>query len=127
MKSIAIALALVFWFTGSAFGAPPALPLAEEEALAVVAMADEVRPESLQLVSIREGSVRKGDFEEAGVFRVTVLRLNTGREGQRGKVLVCRDFRWNEKYGWHLERIEEGRMGAEVRIYSQSLGEVVIR
>lgn len=127
MKTTAICLSCALWWMQPSIAASQDIPLAEQDALALVALADEVRADSMQVVSIREGTVRCRDFEEPGVVRVTVLRLNSGREGQRVKTLVCRDFRWSEKYGWYLEKTSEGRFGTQVHIFSQTLGEVIIR
>lgn len=124
---LSIVSAALLLSSGWVFAAAPSEEIKEDEAIRLIKMALELGPDPIQVISVVEGTYREGEFEVPHVCRVTTLRLIKGPAGERDKRVEPYDFRWTAKYGWYLQFEMEGRLGTEVHLFSEKMGEVVIR
>lgn len=111
----------------SALAAPSETTLGSELAQSLLAKVLDIQPSVIRVASIVEGSQRTEDgFEQGRACRVTAV-LPILEDGRMQRQARCYGFTWNEEYGWFYQEIHQARGGAEVWIWSERKGEIVIR
>jgi len=84
------------------------------------------RTPGIAVAMVLEGSVTSGPFEVSHVRRVvTVHPVIT--EGRQVRKMQCYDFHWTPAYGWFLWETRDEAGGQAVWIWSELLGEVIVR
>ncbi len=127
MKSfIAMMSAGLLVGSGWLMAAEPTVELDADEAVRLIAMAEEIRPQPITVVSIVEGVRQCEKFQESHVRRVSVIRpMSEG--GSQVRRSGWYDFSWSEDYGWFLQQPVENRGGDQIRIVSQVKGELFLK
>ncbi len=128
MKTLYVAVSLFFLsLQGSLHAAEPTSELSEELAKRLIAEVLEIAPSGINVATVIEGGKRSQDgFEERDVRRVTAIHpiLEEGRMVRR---VSSYDFSWSPKYGWFYKEVRSNRSGEEVRIWSETEGELVVK
>lgn len=106
--------------------AAPPKELDEAAVIRIVTLLNRGKVSGLRVALIQEGTVRKDSFEFAHVRRVTFVEP-VAENGSRVRRVTCRDFYWNEAYGWYVWETRQERGGDAVWIWSELQGEVVVR
>ncbi len=106
--------------------AEPTRELDEALAVKLINLQSRHRTPQIQVAMVLEGSSRTGPFETRHVSRVLAVHpvIEEGRQVRRAH---CYDFHWNERYGWFTWEQRQERGGDAVWIWSELLGEVVVR
>ncbi|MGB6219727.1 hypothetical protein [Haloferula sp.] len=110
----------------SAFSAEPAGDLDPKAAVRLIALLNDISEKPIAIASIISGTKSDEGFEASQVRRVTSIHP-VAEEGSRVRRVRCYDFFWNETYGWFVYEKREGRGGDEVWIWSENLGDIVIK
>lgn len=111
----------------SLYAAEPTSELTEELAKCLIADVTNIGTSGINVATVIEGGIRSKDgFEERDVRRVTAIHpvLEEGRMVRRVRSY---DFSWSPKYGWFYKEIRTTRGGEEVRIWSETEGELVVK
>ena len=125
MKALLFVIALLG--LGSSHGAEPTGGLTEELAKRLIAEVLEIRAAGINVATVIDGGKRTEDgFVERQVSRVTAVHpvLEDGRMVRRVRSY---DFSWSPKYGWFYREIRNSRSGEEIRIWSETAGEAVVK
>jgi hypothetical protein len=111
---------------GTAAAAEPANELTADSAVRLIKLQIEDHSEQIQVAMIVEGSGKAGPFEVKHLRRVVAIHP-VAEDGRRVRRMRTYDFCWSEEYGWFAweKRVERG--GDAIWIWSERLGEVVIR
>lgn len=106
--------------------AAPDHELSPQTAVKLINQLIEDRAAQIEIAMIVDGSGQAGPFEATHVRRVVAVHP-VAEDGKRVRRMRCYDFHWNEVYGWFAweKRVERG--GDAVWIWSELLGERVVR
>lgn len=128
MVAMQLLFSIVFglMLLSSAFSAEPTAELEPKAAVRLIALLNDISEKPIAIASIISGSKADEDFEANHVRRVTSIHP-VAEEGSRVRRVRCYDFFWNETYGWFVYEKREGRGGDEVWIWSENLGDIVIK
>jgi hypothetical protein len=121
-RSIVGAIVLM---AGTSLAAEPPR-LFDEGAAKLINLQLEGHQERIVIASIVEGTVKDGPFEAKHVRRVVAIHP-VPENGKMVRRICTYDFLWNETYGWFTWQKREERGGDAVWIWSELMGEVVIR
>jgi hypothetical protein len=128
MKTLFFAMSLfVIGLQASLYAAESSGDLSEEIAKRLISDVLNIAENGINVATVVDGSKRAADgFEENKVRRVTVIHpvLEEGRLIRRVR---CYDFSWNPKYGWFYRENHSSRGGEELLIWSELLGELVVK
>lgn len=129
MKSLIFTISLLGFglYSSKAHAAEPVSDLSEVVAKRLIADVLEIRSNGINIATMIDGAKRSEDgFEDKQVRRVTAVHpvLEEGRLVRRVR---CYDFSWSPGYGWFYQEIRATRSGEEVRIWSETKGETVVK
>lgn len=128
MKSLIFAISLLsLGFQSLAFAAEPSSELSDELARRLIAEVLEIPANGIEVATVVEGQKRSEDgFLEGNVRRVTAVHL-VPLDGKLVRRVRSYDFSWTTKYGWFYQETRSTRSGEEVRIWSETKGESVVK
>jgi len=128
MKALFFAISLLgLGLQGLVHAAEPTSELSGDLAKRLIAEVLEIRSSGINVASVIDGGKRSEDgFVERQVRRVTAVHpvLLDGRMVRRVR---CYDFSWSSQYGWFYQESRTSRSGEEVRIWSETKGELVVK
>lgn len=84
------------------------------------------RTPGIAVAMVLEGSVKSGPFEVSHVRRVVAVHPVI-TEGRQVRKMQCYDFHWTPAYGWFLWETRDEAGGEAVWVWSELLGEVIVR
>jgi hypothetical protein len=127
MKFLIVAICFNLGLPGWVHAAEPTGELNEELAKRLIAEVWEIRSDGISVATVIEGGKRSEDgFEERHLRRVTAVHP-VPENGRMVRRVRCYDFSWSPRYGWFYKEIRTSRSGEEVRIWSETEGELVVR
>lgn len=128
MKSLFFAVSLLgLGLQSWAYSAEPSSELSEDLAKRLIAEVLDIQSSGIKVATLIEGEKRAKDgFVERQVRRVTAV-LPLIEDGRKVRRVRCYDFSWNTKYGWFYQETRTSRSGEEVRIWSETEGESLVK
>lgn len=122
---VAVALAAG---AGTLTAAEPGGELDEALAVKLINLQLKQRAGEIRIATIRDGSSTSdcGTFHTNHVRRVTAVHP-VPEEGRRVRRVRTYDFFWSPTYGWYAWEKREERGGEAIWIWSEILGETVVR
>jgi hypothetical protein len=84
------------------------------------------RTPGVNVAMILEGTIQSGPFQTSHGRRAVTL-LTEAQQGRQIRKAATFDLHWTESYGWFLYEIRQDPAGEEIWIWSERLGEIVIR
>ena len=128
MKSLLFAISLLsLGLQGLVHAVEPTGELSEDLAKRLIAEVLDIKSSGINVATVLEGEKRSEDgFVERQVRRVTAIHpvIEDGRNVRRVR---CYDFSWSPKYGWFYQETRTTRSGEEVRIWSETEGESIVK
>lgn len=112
--------------TSFAFAAEPPTEPDDATVTKIINLQTRNRTPAIAVAMTLEGSVKSGPFEASHIRRVITVHpvIEDGRQVRRMRTY---DFHWTANYGWFLWEPRDEPGGQTVWIWSERLGEVVIR
>ncbi len=128
MKALFVAISvLVVCCLDRAQAAAPTSELSDDLARRLISQILDIQPNGISVAAVIDGGKRTEDgFLETHVRRVTVVHPVL-LEGRMVRRIRCYDFSWSPKYGWFHQENGSSRSGEEVRIWSETAGEVTVK
>ena len=111
--------------SASAMAAEPSKPLDETLAAKLINLKNENRTPDIKIAMILEGS-SAGEFQTKNLSRVTSIH-GVAEGGAKVRQIQTYIFNWTPTYGWFLWESRQERGGEAVWIWSETLGEVIVR
>lgn len=128
MKALFCAIPmLVLCLCGRLQAAEPTNELNENLAIRLISEILDILPNGINVATVIDGRKPTEDgFVESHVRRVTAVHPVL-LEGRMVRRIRCYDFSWSPKYGWFYQESGSSRSGEEVRIWSETAGEVIVK
>lgn len=112
-------------FTATVSAADPAVDLSPAQAVRLIALKTNARPNVVEISFIIDGTAKAGDgFEAKHVRRVAAVQPVRDGSTER-RQLVFHDLFWNESLGWFMWESRQERAGEAVYLWSELKGEIV--
>lgn len=109
-----------------AMAGAPTQELTEATAVRLINLQSRNRTPDVSVALIQDGTSKEGPFELSHVRRVSSIEP-VPEDGSRVRRFTCRDFFWNDTYGWFLWEVRKERGGDAIWIWSELKGEVIKR
>lgn len=84
------------------------------------------RTPGVNVAMVLEGTIQSGPFQTSYGRRAVTI-LTEAVNGKQVRSVVTYDLHWTEQYGWFLWEIRKDPAGEEIWIWSERLGEIVVR
>lgn len=113
--------------SGTVYSAEPTLDLQPKEAVRLIAMKDDIQPNTIEISFILDGTAGCGPGFEAKHVR-RVASVQPVRDGSSSvRKVVFHNLYWNESLGWFMWQTNQERAGEVVYLWSELKGEIVNR